>query len=442
VLVLAPTGKAVDEAMQEGAGDRGLTVAKALMLIQDNALDVDSSTVVIVDEASMLGTPELKKLLSAAVLGRAKMVLVGDLSALPGQGPRRDVRAALCRPAVEPTPRRGVADGRSHRTRHLPGAASRARQSAAQRGEVVSQSRPSARRGSDLAMASDALDAYLKDRAAHKDALLIADTWEMADALNRRLHDTLTADGPAVKAARDQQIRVGDIIMSRSNDVTIDVRPGRAGERADQVRNGNRWRVAAIDPDTNRLAAERLTDKARAIFEADYLKEHITLGYAATVHSAQGVTADSSYAILGEGASRAMACVAMTRGRRNNEAFLYHKFSNEADHEHAKPISSPALHQMRRGNKYSAEHHFKRILHNDDRPRTMHAEAERTEPTLLPEVIAEVIQRHEARRRARRAAWQAHVKTAQAWRAGHERMAAAAATPTAGIDLDAGGLEL
>jgi hypothetical protein len=38
--------------------------------------------------------------------------------------------------------------------------------------------------------------------------------------------------------------------------------------------------------------------------------------------------------------------------------------------------------------------------------------------------------------------WQAHVKTAQAWRAGHERVAAAAATPTVGVHLDAGGLEL
>jgi len=78
VLVLAPTGKAVDEAMRDGAGDRGLTVAKALTLIEDNQLDVDRRTVVIVDEASMVGTPELKKLLSAAVVGRAKMVLVGD----------------------------------------------------------------------------------------------------------------------------------------------------------------------------------------------------------------------------------------------------------------------------------------------------------------------------------------------------------------------------
>jgi hypothetical protein len=54
----------------------------------------------------------------------------------------------------------------------------------------------------------------------------------------------------------------------------------------------------------------------------------------------------------------------------------------------------------------------------------MHAEAERTDPILIPEMVAEVIQRHEARRRARRTAWQAHVKTAQAWRAGIERMAA------------------
>jgi hypothetical protein len=59
--------------------------------------------------------------------------------------------------------------------------------------------------------------------------------------------------------------------------------------------------VAAIDPDTNRLAAERVTDNGRAVFEKDYLRDHVTLGYAATVHSAQGVTADSSYAILGEG---------------------------------------------------------------------------------------------------------------------------------------------
>jgi hypothetical protein len=37
-----------------------------------------------------------------------------------------------------------------------------------------------------------------------------------------------------------------------------------------------------------------------------------------------------------------------------------------------------------------------------------------TARALLPEVVAEVIERYEHRRRARRTAWQAHVKTAKA----------------------------
>ncbi|MDT7765705.1 MAG: hypothetical protein QOC63_5125 [Mycobacterium sp.] len=70
----------------------------------------------------------------------------------------------------------------------------------------------------------------------------------------------------------------------------------------------------------------------------------------------------------------------------------------------------------------------------------MHVEAERTARELLPEVVTEVIERNDTRRRARRTAWQVHVKTAQAWRAGYGRIAAAAQTRSAGVD--AGGLEL
>jgi conjugative relaxase-like TrwC/TraI family protein len=444
VLVLAPTGKAVDEAMAEGAGDRGLTVAKALKMIGDNQLDVDSATVVIVDEASMLGTPELEKLLACATVGRAKMVLVGDAYQLAPVKARGGMFEQLC--ADLPWSQRlgevwRMADPEERDTSLALRAAHGNRLRSA-----VKWYRNHGRlhAGDPIAMAADAMAAYLADRAEGKDTILIADTWEIADALNARLHDELTRPGPAVTAARDQEIRVGDIIMSRSNDATIAVRPGphRTAGTLDQVRNGNRWRVAGIDAATNRIAAERLSDKARVVFDADYLTQHITLGYAATVHSAQGVTADSSYAILGEGASRAMAYVAMTRGRHNNEAFLYQKLHQEADHEHAKPVTSPAIHQMRRGNKYSAEHHFKQILGNDDRPATMHAQAQRTDSTLLPDAVAEVIQRHEARRRARMAAWRTHVRAAQAWRSGHQRMAAAASHRAAGIDLDAGGFEL
>jgi hypothetical protein len=51
---------------------------------------------------------------------------------------------------------------------------------------------------------------------------------------------------------------------------------------------------------------------------------------------------------------------------------------------HATPVADPEIHRLRRGNKYAAAHYFRMILANDDRPRTMHAEAERTEGHLLP----------------------------------------------------------
>jgi hypothetical protein len=74
--------------------------------------------------------------------------------------------------------------------------------------------------------------------------------------------------------------------------------------------------VIGVDPQRGRIAAERLTDFARVIFEGDYLREHITLGYASTVHSAQGMTIGNHnqhgicWTILSDRASRAMAYVA------------------------------------------------------------------------------------------------------------------------------------
>ena len=88
-----------------------------------------------------------------------------------------------------------------------------------------------------------------------------------------------------------------------------------------------------MTPQPNRLAAERTTDNARVVFDADYLRGHVSLGYAATVHSQQGVTADTCHAVLSESASRAAAYVAMTRGRDHNHAYIYTREDGEADHE-------------------------------------------------------------------------------------------------------------
>src|SRR6202007_1553497 len=118
----------------------------------------------------------------------------------------------------------------------------------------------------------------------------------------------------------------------------------------DQVRNGNRWRVVGVDATRGRIAAERLTDAARVIFEGDYLREHITPGYAPTLHAAQGITVGNPttpgacLTVLSDKASRAMAYVGMTRGKDENHAFIYQPTTGEADHEHGPVAAGAEIH--------------------------------------------------------------------------------------------------
>jgi len=421
VLVLAPTGQAVDVAVREGAGDQGHTIAKALQLLRDNELELGPHTLVIVDEAAMVGTNDLRQLLTATTAAGAKTILVGDAHQLAPVKARGGMFAQLCtdlpwtqhlsqvwrmRDPGERGASLALRDGHGKRLRR-----------------AVGWYRTHGRlyTGDQIAMAADAHDAYLSDRAAGNDALLICDTAEMADALNHRLHHALTVAGPAVRAGRDQEIHNGDIIISRRNDAAVDVRPGQHGEHVGQVRNGNRWRVAGLDAATGRIAAERLADHARAVFENDYVRNHITLGYAATVHSAQGVTADTSHAVIGETTSRAMAYVAMSRGRDTNHAYIYTREDGEADHQHHQ-LDSAQVHQMRRGNKYTAAHSLRMILANDDRPRTMHAHAERTQHHQLPAVVADLLERNDQRRTERLETWRRYSAAERARKAAYQRI--------------------
>ena len=178
----------------------------------------------------------------------------------------------------------------------------------------------------------------------------------------------------------------------------------RRGQRIDQVRNGNRWCVLSVDAQRGRIAAQGLTDSARVIFEGDYMREHITLGYAATVASSQGMIIGNSHqygvcrTILSDRASRAMAYVG----------------------------ADTAIHQMRRGTKNAAAaHYFRTILANDDRARTMHTVAARIDRQLLPTIVAALLDRNDQRRSARIQAWLRHSAQTRTREAAFERIAAA-----------------
>ena len=433
VLVLAPTGKAVDEAMRDHAGDRGLTVAKALQLIDDNQLWIDRRTVIVVDEASMVGTPELRRLLEASTGAHAKMVLVGDAYQLSPVKARGGMFEHLCEDLPWSQRLSEVWRMRDPEERDASLALRSARGNRLRKAVGWYRNHDRLHTGDPIAIAADATTAYIAARAEGKDVAILCDRWDIADAINQRLHDWYTnPDAPSVEVARDQQVRAGDLILTRHNDATLTVEPGshgRRGDRVDQVRNGNRWRVVSVDAENTRIAAERLTDRARAIFEGDYLREHITLGYAGTVHSAQGMTVGNSnqygvcWSILSDRASRAMAYVGMTRGRDENHLAIYPAVTNEAhQHHHG---ADTGIHQMHRGTKHAAAQAFHTILTaNDDRAATMHTVAARTDRELLPAAVAALLDRNDQRRADRAQAWRQHTAQNRARDAAYQRLTA------------------
>ncbi len=108
--------------------------------------------------------------------------------------------------------------------------------------------------------------------------------------------------------------------------------------------------------------------------------------YAVTVHSAQGVTADTTHAVLGETTTRALLYVALTRGRDTNTAYLYERIAGETEHEHADP---PGVHVMRRGSGRDAAQLVRAIIANhDEQTRTAHdIAAQTTDRDQLPERV-------------------------------------------------------
>jgi hypothetical protein len=115
----------------------------------------------------------------------------------------------------------------------------------------------------------------------------------------------------------------------------------------------------------------------------------VSLGYAVTVHSAQGVTADTSHAVLGENTTRALLYVAMTRGRHTNTTHLYQRTSGDQEYGQQEPGGT---HVKYRGDGHEAADLIRGILANHDQLAvTAHDYAARTPGAALPERVQRLL---------------------------------------------------
>jgi Ti-type conjugative transfer relaxase TraA len=261
--------------------------------------------VLVIDEAGMIGSRQMERVVSEAEKRGAKLVLVGDpeqLQAIEAGAAFRSI--AERHGAIEVTEvRRQLEDWQRAATRQLAtGRTAEAVRAYEERGFVVAaQDRNEAR--------SALIEQWDRDRKDNprSSSLILSHTRDEVQQLNSVARDRLReagelGDDMIVKTGRGERaFASGDRIMFLKNERGIGVKNGSLGHVES---------VTAVRMDV------QLDDGRKVAFD---LKDYVEIdhGYAATIHKAQGATVDRTYVLATPGVDRQAAYVALSRHRES-----------------------------------------------------------------------------------------------------------------------------
>jgi Ti-type conjugative transfer relaxase TraA len=276
--------------------------------------------VLVVDEAGMVGSRQLERVLSAAKEAGAKVVLVGDPEQLQAIEAGAAFRALAQRHGAAEVSevRRQREAWQREATRELATARTGAALGRYERaGMVVGHATQAEARGA-LVLGWD----EERQRRPDETRLILASTRADVAALNGLARERLRAAGElgsdqVVETERgERSLAVGDRVMFGRNERGLGAGPGGRGGVA--VKNGTLGTVLAVEAGGERLTV--LVDGKDGQEGKDvtfYLRDygHVDHGYAATVHKAQGVTVDRAHVLASGMLDRHGAYVALSRHR-------------------------------------------------------------------------------------------------------------------------------
>lgn len=313
VLGAAIAHRAVHE-LSAGAGIESRSIASLRLAIERDGAQAllggeGRGTVLVIDEASMVGTRDLERLHEAAAAAGAKLVLVGDdkqLASIEAGGAFTALANRLGAARLQTNMRQRDPIDRTVATAF----AERRIGDAVALGLEHDRIRV-------LESGQDARFALVEDWAAdphRSNSLIVAATNAEIDQLNAMCQRKLLAAGDLVgepTETKSASFYVGDRVVFRETHKLFGIVNG---DFATVVEDGGRpgQMVVRIDRTGEDVRiGPRITDRPGAM----------RLGYASTVHVAQGATVDSSYTLFSESMTREHAYVAVTRGREKNVVY-------------------------------------------------------------------------------------------------------------------------
>jgi len=293
------------EGLEHGSGIASRTIASLEYQWGQGREQLTSRDVLVIDEAGMVGTRQMERVLSHAADAGAKVVLVGDPQQLQAIEAGAAFRAIHERHGgVEISEVRRQHKGwQQDATRHLAtGRPGLAVQVYDERGMVhVAETREAAR--------SDLIERWDRDRQAlpTDTRIILTHTNDEVRELNEAARGKMRASGELgrrwsrVKAERGERaFASGDRIMFLRN------------ERGLGVKNGTLGIVEQVTP--QRMAVRTDDGRSVAFDTKDYA--HVDHGYAATIHKAQGMTVDRAHVLATPGMDSHGAYVALSRHRQ------------------------------------------------------------------------------------------------------------------------------
>ncbi len=317
VIGCALSGRAAAE-LQAGAGIESTTIERLLLDCVEYREQIlpRGDAVLVVDEAGMVGTRLLGRVLTAAAKSDATVVLVGDDRQLPeidAGGAYRGLCERLGAVELVDNRRQREAWERQALVLLREGRSDEALAAYVEHGRVVLG--PSA----DCVRARLVADWWAAEQSGGGDNIMVALRRADVRELNERARALRVAagevTGPTLRLPTGE-FAIGDRVVTTRN------------RRSLGVVNGSRGIVAGVD-ERHRTMTVHLDGRrpeepgALSVLPVEYLEAgHLCHGYAITGHKAQGMTADRAFVLGDESIYREWGYVALSRGRAENRLYV------------------------------------------------------------------------------------------------------------------------